>query len=235
MKAWWLALAAAALRQLRLLRPARRRTRWRASTRAGPSRVQVGSEAGGNYDLIARTVARHMGKHIPGQPQPGDPERAGRRRVEAPQPALRARPARRHRDRRRHQRHADRRAAHARRREIRSAEVRMARQRRHRDLHRGHHRQGARADARRPVQARADHRRERVGQRVGRLPARGERDPGDEIQDRERLPRRQRRAQDRDAGGRGRGLLGLHADRRSRASTSANGRKARSAFSCNGA
>ncbi len=30
--------------------------------------VQVGSEPGGQYDVIARTVARHMGKHIPGQP-----------------------------------------------------------------------------------------------------------------------------------------------------------------------
>ena len=30
--------------------------------------VQVGSEAGGQYDMIARTVARHIGKHIPGQP-----------------------------------------------------------------------------------------------------------------------------------------------------------------------
>jgi tripartite-type tricarboxylate transporter receptor subunit TctC len=30
--------------------------------------VQVGSAAGGNYDLIARTIARHMGKHIPGRP-----------------------------------------------------------------------------------------------------------------------------------------------------------------------
>src|SRR5215813_5889304 len=30
--------------------------------------IQVGSDAGGQYDVIARTVARHMGKHIPGQP-----------------------------------------------------------------------------------------------------------------------------------------------------------------------
>src|SRR4051812_43199528 len=30
--------------------------------------LQVGSDAGGEYDVIARTVARHMGKHIPGQP-----------------------------------------------------------------------------------------------------------------------------------------------------------------------
>jgi len=30
--------------------------------------LRVGSEVGGGYDVIARTVARHMGKHIPGQP-----------------------------------------------------------------------------------------------------------------------------------------------------------------------
>jgi len=30
--------------------------------------LQVGSDAGGQYDAIARTVARHMGRHIPGQP-----------------------------------------------------------------------------------------------------------------------------------------------------------------------
>jgi tripartite-type tricarboxylate transporter receptor subunit TctC len=30
--------------------------------------IQVGSEVGGNYDIIARTIARHMGKYIRGQP-----------------------------------------------------------------------------------------------------------------------------------------------------------------------
>lgn len=30
--------------------------------------LRVGSAAGGGYDLIARTVARHMGRHIPGSP-----------------------------------------------------------------------------------------------------------------------------------------------------------------------
>jgi tripartite-type tricarboxylate transporter receptor subunit TctC len=30
--------------------------------------LRVGSAAGGGYDLIARTIARHMGRHIPGQP-----------------------------------------------------------------------------------------------------------------------------------------------------------------------
>jgi tripartite-type tricarboxylate transporter receptor subunit TctC len=30
--------------------------------------LRVGSAAGGGYDVIARTIARHMGRHIPGQP-----------------------------------------------------------------------------------------------------------------------------------------------------------------------
>jgi tripartite-type tricarboxylate transporter receptor subunit TctC len=30
--------------------------------------LRVGSAAGGGYDAIARTIARHMGRHIPGQP-----------------------------------------------------------------------------------------------------------------------------------------------------------------------
>ena len=31
-------------------------------------RFVVGQAAGGGYDLSARTIARHMGKHIPGNP-----------------------------------------------------------------------------------------------------------------------------------------------------------------------
>jgi tripartite-type tricarboxylate transporter receptor subunit TctC len=30
--------------------------------------LRVGSDVGGGYDLVARTIARHMGRHIPGQP-----------------------------------------------------------------------------------------------------------------------------------------------------------------------
>ena len=30
--------------------------------------LRVGSAAGGGYDAIARTIARHMGRHVPGQP-----------------------------------------------------------------------------------------------------------------------------------------------------------------------
>src|SRR5919106_5775646 len=31
-------------------------------------RIVVGASAGGGYDTYSRTVARHMGKHIPGEP-----------------------------------------------------------------------------------------------------------------------------------------------------------------------
>src|SRR5215813_6968140 len=30
--------------------------------------ISVGSSAGGNYDLYARLLARHLGNHIPGKP-----------------------------------------------------------------------------------------------------------------------------------------------------------------------
>src|SRR5438552_16510707 len=30
--------------------------------------IAVGSSAGGNYDLYARLIARHLGSHIPGRP-----------------------------------------------------------------------------------------------------------------------------------------------------------------------
>src|SRR5262245_33808440 len=30
--------------------------------------LRVGSAAGGGYDVVARTIARHMGRHIPGAP-----------------------------------------------------------------------------------------------------------------------------------------------------------------------
>ena len=41
-------------------------------------RIIVGASAGGGYDTYTRTIARHMGKHIPGNPtlvvdnMPGD-------------------------------------------------------------------------------------------------------------------------------------------------------------------
>ena len=31
--------------------------------------IQVGFTAGGGYDLYARVLGRHMGRHIPGNPQ----------------------------------------------------------------------------------------------------------------------------------------------------------------------
>ena len=55
--------------------------------------LRVGSAAGGGYDLIARTIARHMGRHIPGTADHRGAERDRRRRAEAPQrPLHRRRP-----------------------------------------------------------------------------------------------------------------------------------------------
>ncbi len=38
--------------------------------------VLIGFSAGGGYDIYARTLARHMGRHIPGNPRhiPGNPQ-----------------------------------------------------------------------------------------------------------------------------------------------------------------
>ena len=42
--------------------------------------ISVGFSAGGGYDLHARTLARVLGRHIPGNPAVRGQERAGRRR-----------------------------------------------------------------------------------------------------------------------------------------------------------
>ena len=83
-------------------------------------RIVVGIDVGSGYDVTARVLQRHWGKHIPGNPtvivqnQPG----AGSRTMV--EPARRQRPVRRHRDRRAVQWPADRPAAAARRRTLRS-------------------------------------------------------------------------------------------------------------------
>ena len=43
-------------------------------------RVTVGLSAGGGYDTYARAVARHMGKHIPGNPDVGCRQHGRRRK-----------------------------------------------------------------------------------------------------------------------------------------------------------
>jgi tripartite-type tricarboxylate transporter receptor subunit TctC len=42
-------------------------------------RIVVGFSAGGGYDVYARTIARHMGKYIPGNPSIIVENMAGRR------------------------------------------------------------------------------------------------------------------------------------------------------------
>ena len=55
----------------------------RTSTAARSSRCDQLQSVGGGYDLYARTLARHMGKHMPGQSGDRAAEHAGRRRAVA--------------------------------------------------------------------------------------------------------------------------------------------------------
>ena len=53
--------------------------------------LYVDVSVGGGYDLYARMLARHIGKHIPGNPTDRAAEHAGRRRHAARQLALQRR------------------------------------------------------------------------------------------------------------------------------------------------
>jgi tripartite-type tricarboxylate transporter receptor subunit TctC len=65
-KSWLLATVAAASFFLSVTAPAQL---WADDFYKGKTiRFVVGQAAGGGYDLSARTIARHMGKHIPGNP-----------------------------------------------------------------------------------------------------------------------------------------------------------------------
>ena len=72
----------------------------------------AGAPAGG-YDVAARTMANHYGRHIPGNPTVIVKQHAGRRRVGGHQLSLQRRQARRHRDRHADQQRADRAAPEA--------------------------------------------------------------------------------------------------------------------------
>src|SRR4029079_9742322 len=61
--------------------------------------LYIAYSAGGGYDLYARMVARHLGRHIPGNPQVVRKNRGGARRRAALQLPLRGAPGRRHGDR----------------------------------------------------------------------------------------------------------------------------------------
>ena len=90
-------------------------------------RIVVGSGVGSGYDITARTLARHMGAHIPGNPtvivqnQPG----AGGAIMTN---SLRNGPFDRHGDRRAVQRHADHAAVVAAKRAVRRREAQLYRQ-----------------------------------------------------------------------------------------------------------
>jgi tripartite-type tricarboxylate transporter receptor subunit TctC len=64
---FWIAAAAFVLCEL-LAAPANAQDEVASFYKGKTLQLRVGSEVGGGYDLIGRTIARHMGKHIPGQP-----------------------------------------------------------------------------------------------------------------------------------------------------------------------
>ena len=59
----------------------------------------IGFSSGGGYDLYGRTLARYLGRHIPGNPQDRAAEHAGRGLAQAGQLSLQRRAEGRHRDR----------------------------------------------------------------------------------------------------------------------------------------
>ena len=94
--------------------------------------LYIGYSVGGGYDLYARMIARHLGKHIPGQSDGGAEEHGGRRQPAADQLALQRRPQGRHRDRRQQPRRGVRSAARPEGRAIRRHQVHLDRQRQQR-------------------------------------------------------------------------------------------------------
>ena len=88
----------------------------------------VGYGPGGGYDVYARLVGRHLGRHIPGNPDRRGAEHAGRGLAARRQLALQSRAAGRHRDRAFCAQHAaDGHARHQQQRAVRSAQVHLAR------------------------------------------------------------------------------------------------------------
>jgi tripartite-type tricarboxylate transporter receptor subunit TctC len=61
-------IAAAAIALLAWCTPGRAQDEVAAFYKGKTLQLQIGSDAGGNYDVIGRTIARHMGRFIPGQP-----------------------------------------------------------------------------------------------------------------------------------------------------------------------
>ena len=53
--------------------------------------LMIGYSVGGGYDVYARLIARHLGKHIPGNPDRRAEEHGGRRQPAARQLALQRR------------------------------------------------------------------------------------------------------------------------------------------------
>ena len=90
--------------------------------------INIGYTPGGVYDIYARTIARHLGKHIPGRPTVVPREHAGRRQHEGGELHLRAGAQGRHPDRRVRARHRHAAAARRHRRAVRGDQAELARQ-----------------------------------------------------------------------------------------------------------
>jgi hypothetical protein len=86
----------------------------------------IGYSAGGGYDLYARVLARHMGRHIPGHPRLLPQNMPGAGSLKAANFIYSLAPRRRHRHCNRHPRHGDRPTPQ--RFEIRSDEIHLDRQ-----------------------------------------------------------------------------------------------------------
>src|ERR1700756_2155106 len=78
-KAWTRVAAAVVLAALSCPAPAQTTVEFKSIT------IVVGSSAGGGYDTYARVLARHIGRHIPGQPSGTVPNMPGASSLKAVQ------------------------------------------------------------------------------------------------------------------------------------------------------
>ena len=205
------------LRSLRR-RPASR-SRRRISTAARPSILSIAYSVGGGYDHYARMFARHMGKHIPGNPKvvPKNMQGAGGMRLAN---WLQQRGAEgRHGVRRDQPRHGVRAAARQQGRPIRADQDHLDRQRQRRGqrLHGVAH--VRRHDASKTCRSGARGRHRRHRRRHLSIPRASQQHVRRQVQDGHRLCRRQR-DQHRDGARRGARPLRHSRGRRSRPRTS---------------
>ena len=97
--------------------------------------LYIGYSVGGAYDLYARQLARHMGKHIPGNPNVVPKNMEGAGKLAAGELALQRRPEGRHGLRHHRPRHRLRSAARQQGGEVRRHQIHLDRQRQQRSQH----------------------------------------------------------------------------------------------------